>query len=203
MQTASTFYDNLSQLQNSSSKTTARIGKAAAITSATIDAYKGASGAFADTNGHVIIRAAAAAAALAAGFARIQQIRGVGGFAEGGIVPGSSFSGDSVTASVNSGEMVLNRSQQAQLFQMANAPTTKSTSSNKKAVELKVNVENYGPSEIEVQQLSENEVRIIAHDVAKKTVREEAPTVIASDFENPNGRASRSLARNTNIQRKR
>jgi hypothetical protein len=41
-------------------------------------------------------------------------------FATGGIVGGSSFSGDQVVANVNSGEMILNRGQQAQLFSMAN-----------------------------------------------------------------------------------
>lgn len=41
-------------------------------------------------------------------------------FAEGGIIPGSSFAGDNVIARVNSGEMVLNSAQQAELFKMAN-----------------------------------------------------------------------------------
>jgi len=41
-------------------------------------------------------------------------------FEDGGIVPGSSFTGDRVSANVNSGEMILNRSQQATLFKMAN-----------------------------------------------------------------------------------
>jgi len=40
-------------------------------------------------------------------------------FAEGGIVPGSSYSGDNVSAQVNSGEMVLNKAQQKNLFDMA------------------------------------------------------------------------------------
>ena len=39
-------------------------------------------------------------------------------FAYGGIVPGSSFTGDNVPALVNSGEMILNRGQQANLFRM-------------------------------------------------------------------------------------
>lgn len=41
-------------------------------------------------------------------------------FAGGGIVPGTSTSGDKVPAMVNSGEMILNRNQQAQLFAQAN-----------------------------------------------------------------------------------
>lgn len=41
-------------------------------------------------------------------------------FEQGGIVPGSSFTGDNVLAKVNSGEMILNQEQQAQLFNVAN-----------------------------------------------------------------------------------
>jgi hypothetical protein len=42
------------------------------------------------------------------------------GYEDGGIVPGTNFSGDRVAANVNSGEMILNRAQQTQLFRMAN-----------------------------------------------------------------------------------
>lgn len=41
-------------------------------------------------------------------------------FANGGIVGGSSFAGDKVPVQVNSGEMILNREQQANLFEVAN-----------------------------------------------------------------------------------
>jgi hypothetical protein len=40
-------------------------------------------------------------------------------FEEGGIVQGSSYKGDNVKANVNSGEMVLNGSQQKNLFDTA------------------------------------------------------------------------------------
>jgi hypothetical protein len=41
-------------------------------------------------------------------------------FAFGGIVPGSSYSGDQLTARVNSGEMILNDAQQKNLWNMLN-----------------------------------------------------------------------------------
>ena len=47
-------------------------------------------------------------------------------FAQGGIVPGSSFSGDNVIARVNSGEMILNDRQQANLLKIANGSQTNS-----------------------------------------------------------------------------
>ena len=41
-------------------------------------------------------------------------------FTNGGIVGGTSFTGDKISANLNSGEMILNKSQQANLFAMAN-----------------------------------------------------------------------------------
>jgi len=46
-------------------------------------------------------------------------------FEEGGIVQGSSYKGDNVKANVNSGEMVLNGSQQKNLFDTANGKGSK------------------------------------------------------------------------------
>ena len=43
-----------------------------------------------------------------------------GAFENGGIVPGTSYTGDNLVARVNSSEMILNRAQQAQLFGIAN-----------------------------------------------------------------------------------
>ena len=42
-------------------------------------------------------------------------------FATGGIVGGSSYYGDNVIAGVNSGEMILNRAQQSNLFKAINS----------------------------------------------------------------------------------
>lgn len=62
----------------------------------------------------------AASVASAANVSRIANAKPPA-YAQGGIVPGSSFSGDNVQARVNSGEMILNRPQQAQLFKIANS----------------------------------------------------------------------------------
>lgn len=67
------------------------------------------------------INAALAAAAAGLQIAAVQAARPQPPkFAEGGIVPGGSTQGDNVLAAVNSGEMVLNSQQQAQLFGLAN-----------------------------------------------------------------------------------
>ena len=59
-----------------------------------------------------LIAMAATAAGLVASIANVPK------FATGGIVSGSSFVGDNVIARVNSGEMILNKRQQANLFSM-------------------------------------------------------------------------------------
>ena len=55
--------------------------------------------------------------AIAAGVAAVlSAIAIIGSFANGGIVGGSSYSGDKLVARVNSGEMILNKRQQTTLF---------------------------------------------------------------------------------------
>lgn len=60
------------------------------------------------------------AGTIATGLGAVAKIMS---FAEGGIVPGVSYYGDKIPARVNSGEMVLTRSQQAKLFDIANGGT--------------------------------------------------------------------------------
>ena len=64
------------------------------------------------------IAAAAAGIAAAANVARISATKAPA-FKDGGVVPGNSVSGDKVMARVNSGEMILNKQQQANLFNQA------------------------------------------------------------------------------------
>ena len=56
---------------------------------------------------------------------QIVQGANAGGFEGGGVVGGTSYTGDKLTVNVNSGEVILNREQQANLlFSMANARQT-------------------------------------------------------------------------------
>ena len=60
-------------------------------------------------------------AAGAAALSVVATMASIPKFANGGVVPGISFAGDKVPAMLNSGEMILNGSQQANLFKMLNS----------------------------------------------------------------------------------
>lgn len=110
-------FSTIATLSQSNNKTLAAIGKAAGITQIAIDTPVAISKALAAFPPPFnFVAAGLVGTAMAAQAARIAGLN----FANGGIVPGSSFSGDRVPANVNSGEMILNRQQQAQLFNMAN-----------------------------------------------------------------------------------
>ena len=76
-----------------------------------------------------------------------------GNFANGGVIGGGSFAGDNITANVNSGEMILNRGQQKNLFDIANGGGGRGAN---------VTVINNAPGAIAREEtLSSGEVRII------------------------------------------
>ena len=61
----------------------------------------------------------------------IQAVKSAGAFANGGIVQGTSFTGDRNIIRVNSGEMILNRKQQRNLFNLLNGGGTTTPSVGK------------------------------------------------------------------------
>lgn len=111
--------NTLTRLQQSGNKELFRVGQAASIAKATINTYEAATAALAQ--GGPFLGPALAAAITAAGFVQVRNIASQQPrFEDGGIVPGTSFTGDRVQARVNSGEMILNRSQQSNLFRQIN-----------------------------------------------------------------------------------
>ena len=107
----------MATLTQSGNKTLAAIGKAAAISTATIDGIVAVQKALASLPFPANIVAAGVVGVAAA--VNVVKISGMN-FEHGGIVPGSSFTGDNVQANVNSAEMILNRGQQAHLFNQIN-----------------------------------------------------------------------------------
>jgi len=104
----------ISQLQGSSNKALGAAGKAAAISVATIDGIAAVQKALASVPPPFNFVLAALVGAVA--LQNVNKIRSSPAFQEGGIVPGNQFSGDNVNARVNSGEAILNRQQQTNLF---------------------------------------------------------------------------------------
>jgi len=104
--------NTISTLQRSNNKELFAIGKAAAISTATIDGIIAVQKALASGPAPFnFILAGLVGAATAANVAQIAAQQPPA-FEQGGIVPGASFSGDKVLARVNSGELILNRAQQ-------------------------------------------------------------------------------------------
>ena len=103
------------------------ISAISALTAAeAVEAGVAATGKAVSTSKHWIeaISAVAALGAVVAAAISAANKTNIQRFANGGIVGGSSFTGDRVSAQVNSGEMILNKSQQANLFRIANGGGT-------------------------------------------------------------------------------
>ena len=85
-------------------------------------------------------------------------------FATGGIVPGTSFTGDKVPALLNSGEMVLNGSQQSKLFQMLNSGLYGSLSQK-----IAPSIENQGVRLYSDVEIRGDRIFLALHNHIKKT----------------------------------
>ena len=120
LRATSALFTALANLEQGKNKESIKRQQAFAIAAATIDTFAGAAQVLSDRSLTTYTKFVAAAAIVANGLSQIQQIRSAGNFANGGIVGGTSFSGDNVPINVNSREMVLNMSQQRRLFEMAN-----------------------------------------------------------------------------------
>lgn len=171
--------------------------------------------------------AAPAAIGITTTMGLTQGLAAVGmGFADGTDYvrgPGTSRS-DSVLAALSVGEGVVNaaanrRNPGAVAAMNAGADLTsasspqsatygaKGSASGSSAAsggtQLNVYVEHAAGLDVQVERLSENDVRIIARHEASAVVKSEAPGVVAGEVANPNSAVSKSFSRNTNTQRRR
>lgn len=192
------FFGNLSALQASGSKKIQAIGKAAAITQATIDAYLAINRALATLPPPLSY--AVAASIGAAAFVNVQKIASTKSFWTGG------YTGDGASTAISGvthgQEFVVNRDATAKNREVLEAMNRGQTVTGGGG--MKVSIENYGTSKVyDVQPLSASEVRIIARDEANTAVATRAPAVIAADLDNPNSKTSKAVSRNVSAPRKR
>ena len=145
--------------------------------------------------------------ALTQGLATAGKIGGMAGFEQGGYTGNGKR--DEIAGVVHGREFVVNAQATARnretLEAMNRGARSVNTNSNiiaPASKEPKITIENYG-TDIQIDRVSRDEVRIIARQEAQSTVRTEAPKHIASEMDNPNSRVSRSMSRNTNAQRRR
>lgn len=88
-------------------------------------------------------------------------------FATGGIVPGNSYSGDRVQANVNSGEMILNAQQQANLWKMAN----NNNSGSGAVVNMPVTIENNTNASVKTS-LNHKGLKVIIDDIVNTSMNQ-------------------------------
>lgn len=102
-----------------------------------------------------------------------------GSYAHGGIIPGGSYSGDRLTANVNSGEMIINRRQQLQLWRMvqeplASAPQYTTPSSMVPSLNLAALRNSFGAQRVDVNvsgRISGRDLQLITDKRNKITSR--------------------------------
>lgn len=113
-------FNSIATLTSQNNAVLFNIGKAAALATATIDGIAAVQKALASAPPPFnFVLAGLVGTVQALNLSKIASQQPPA-FENGGIVGGNSFSGDNVTAQVNSGEMILNRQQQARLFAQAN-----------------------------------------------------------------------------------
>lgn len=174
------FQSDLLTLAKSGSKEAMAVYKAFAITDAIISTYQAANKALATIPPPYSY--VAAAVAVAAGMANVAAIKsqGAGNYAQGGIVPGASFSGDQLQANVNSREMILNVPQQKELFDVANGKRKGGGAGGN------VTVINNGPA-LEVERVEQDDAGNM--EIYVKAARQ----AIAGDLMSGDGAVNRGL----------
>ena len=143
---------------------------AGSIAQATANTAQAMVSTLAQETGPAALKIAMAAMVAAAGGAQLATIIAnkpipPSNFATGGIVGGTSYTGDRVTANVNSGEMILNRIQQRHLFDSIN--------SNSLGTKPQMNVKIFNSASNEVSarpEMTEDGMRIMIRKIVSDDI---------------------------------
>jgi len=193
---ASSYLGQFTGLMESTNREMFAIGKAAALAQAIIDGIASVMKVASTTPYPWSIPLMAAAAGVAAvNVAKIRATQLPTSYATGG------YTGDGAIGAaagvVHGQEFVVNAAATARNRSTLEAINAGKSVGNTSSG-MSVKIENYGTSKgFETQQIDENTIRIIARDEASSTVSKSVPTMMASQFANPNSVANKSLRKNT------
>lgn len=143
---------------------------AGSIAQATANTAQAMVSTLAQETGPAALKIAMAAMVAAAGGAQLATIIAnkpipPSNFATGGIVGGTSYTGDRVTANVNSGEMILNRMQQRNLFDSINSNSLGS------APQMNVKIFNSASNEVSARpEMTEDGMRIMIRKIVSDDI---------------------------------
>jgi hypothetical protein len=203
---ARSFFNQLSGLQNSKIKELAVVGKAAAITTATIDAYVAINKALATLPPPFNIAMAAAIGATA-----LANVASIAGLKDGGWVRGPGGPRDDrVPIRASSGEFMVNAAAASRNAALLEAINSGASVGGIRRVEMTagasggagrggVQVHNYAGVEVETREnLSTGEVEVmIGRAIAKET-----PRLVARQLQDPSSPVSKSLRSGTTAKSK-
>jgi hypothetical protein len=197
LQQSQGFFTALSSLSQSGNKKLAKIGKAAALVSATMDGYVAVQKALAAPPGWPYNAPNVVAVGIQQAM-NIARISSVSGFEAGGYT--GNYGRKEVAGVVHGQEFVVNASATAK-----NRATLEAMNRGDSAGGgVQVSIYNYGSSkDFEVQQISPQEIRVIARDEARTVVANEVPSLVASEMSAPNSKISKGVQRNFNVERAR
>lgn len=197
------FFGGLAGLMTSGNAKLFKIGKAAAIANAVISGTEAVINAMAVKPWYVgAALAVAQAASSAAQIANIRSAKPPTGFMRGGYTGNGPT--NQMAGVVHGKEFVMNAGATSRIgidnLQALQSGAANIQTTNNVASGVNVTIQNYGTNkDYEVQQLTPNDVRIIARD----EVARGAPDVIASQIGDANSKVSKSLSKNTLAARRR
>lgn len=149
---------------------------------------------------------AAPADAAIAGTVALSDALALVKFAGGGPVLGPGGI-DKIPAMLTNGEYVINAAAASRNRPMLDAINSGASAVNANSAggstKLSVEVIHDGSTGIQIQQVDENTVRVIAKYEAKQAVQLHAPGVISTELANPNSRTSKAVNQNLQAPRKR
>ena len=199
---ASEFFGNLAALQSSSSRELAAIGKAAALTQATIDGVAAVQKALASAPPPWNF-----AIAASVGVATAANVARIAGLAKGGMVTGTGGpTSDSELRRLSPGEFVVNAMatrQHRSLLESINrgSATMPSLPSIGGAASRPINVSIRQQPGVAVEQVGATADEI--EFIARRVVHKEGPAVAAMSLRNPNGEMAKAARDALTVKRRR